>query len=224
MHARTHTHTHTHTHIHSHTHTHTRTHTHAYVQIHTYTHTRKGYIFIAPRRVREKAAPMWFEMAASFSIDVWVRPKRLFLGTAIEGLSLSPSHLFFLILTPSPSPFLSLPPTSFLSGLFAFLRFYLSLDLACAHSPCLYVSVSLCFSLALSLCLSVCLSLSPSLSLSLCLSLSVFLSLSCCLSLCVFFSRSISFSTPPFQFTCDIYVYVHTYMHWYMHIYVCVHV
>ena len=44
-----------------------------------------GYIFIAPARVRENAEPMWFEFATSFTIDLWMRPQRLFLGTDIEG-------------------------------------------------------------------------------------------------------------------------------------------
>jgi hypothetical protein len=44
-----------------------------------------GYIFITPRRVRENAEPMWFEFATSFSLDLWLRPQRLFLGTEIEG-------------------------------------------------------------------------------------------------------------------------------------------
>jgi hypothetical protein len=44
-----------------------------------------GYIFITPRRVRENAEPMWFEFATSFSLDLWMRPQRLFLGTEIEG-------------------------------------------------------------------------------------------------------------------------------------------
>ena len=43
------------------------------------------YIFITPRRVRENAEPTWFEFASSFSIDLWMRPQRLFLGTDIEG-------------------------------------------------------------------------------------------------------------------------------------------
>ena len=44
-----------------------------------------GYIFITPRRVRENAEPMWFEFETSFSLDLWMRPQRLFLGTEIEG-------------------------------------------------------------------------------------------------------------------------------------------
>ena len=171
---------------------------------------------------------MWFEMAASFSIDLWVRPQRLFLGTDIEGLSLSLPHFSFLILTPSPSPFLSLPPTPslspFLSGLFASLRFYRSLDLACAHSPCLYVSVSLWFSLAaLSLCFFVSLSLPPSLSLSVSLFLSFSLYLA--LSLSVSFALALFLSPhPPFNSHVIYMYYVHMYMHLYIHIYVYVHV
>jgi hypothetical protein len=44
-----------------------------------------GYIFVAPRRVRENAEPMWFEFPDSFTIDAWIRPRVLFLGTDIEG-------------------------------------------------------------------------------------------------------------------------------------------
>jgi hypothetical protein len=44
-----------------------------------------GYIFITPRRVRENAEPMWFEFRNAFTIEAWIRPERLFLGTQIEG-------------------------------------------------------------------------------------------------------------------------------------------
>ncbi|EKX49713.1 hypothetical protein GUITHDRAFT_135879 [Guillardia theta CCMP2712] len=44
-----------------------------------------GFVFVNPRRSSQTSAPTWFEVPGSLTLDGWMRPRNLFIGTDIEG-------------------------------------------------------------------------------------------------------------------------------------------